>query len=74
MSTYAQTLYVDSAFGVPQDLPKAGLPLENPYVYDATARELKDMAQAGLVNIVNEHIRLVDDEALIDQLTFVRLR
>lgn len=74
MSTYAQSLYSDSEFGVLQDLPKAGVSLENPYAYDATARELKDMAQHGLVGIVNEHVSFVDHEPLIDSLTFVRLR
>src|SRR5688500_12205517 len=50
--TLAHNVYLDSEFGVPQDLPKAGSTLENPYVYDATARELKSMAERGLVRIV----------------------
>ena len=74
MSTYAQTLYLDSAFGVPCDLPKAGVSLENPYVFDAAAREIKHMADGGLVEIVHEHLSALAPEPLIDELTFVRLR
>lgn len=76
MSTYAQNLYVDSAFGIPQDLPKAGGSLENPWVFDATAKELKHMASSGLVEIVHEHVVEAEDahERLIDELTFVRRR
>lgn len=74
MSTYAQSLYVDSQFGVPFELPHAGSALENPHVFDATAKELKHMAQLGLVEIVDEHSMRTDDELLIDRLTFVRRR
>jgi len=74
MSTYAHTLYLDSEFGVPQDLPKAGVSLENPYAYDATARELKHMAEDGRVGIVSEHVSVMNHDRLIDRLTFVRLR
>lgn len=74
MSTFAHTLYIDSEFGVPQDIPKAGVSLENPYAFDATAQELKRMAQSGLVEIVDEHVSVWMHEPLIDKLTFVRLR
>lgn len=48
--------------------------LESPYVCDASARELKDMASQGLVKIVEE--RRLDEapEGLISRLTFERLR
>jgi hypothetical protein len=72
--TLAHIVYLDSEFGVPQDLPKAGSTLENPYVYDATARELKSMAERGLVRIVGEHTGGSQDDPLIDSLSFVRLR
>lgn len=74
MSTYAQSLYVDSQFGVPFELPHAGMALENPYVFDATAQELKHMARLGLVEIVDEHATRADEDLLIDRLTFVRRR
>jgi len=74
MSTLAHSVYLDSEFGVLQDLPKAGSTLENPYVFDATARELKEMAEQGFVEIVGEHVACRAAEQLIDQLTFRRLR
>jgi hypothetical protein len=61
-------------FGVPEELPKAGSSLENPYVYDATAKELKSMADRGLLRIVGEHTVGPTDDPLIDKLSFVRLR
>jgi hypothetical protein len=72
--TLAHTAYLDSEFGVLQDLPKAGSTLENPSVYDATARELKSMADQGLLRIVGEHTTGSQEDPLIDALSFVRLR
>jgi hypothetical protein len=72
--TLAHSVYLDSEFGVLQELPKAGSTLENPYVYDATARELKSMADRGLLRIVDEHCSAAQDEPLIDKLCFVRMR
>lgn len=74
MPTIAQTVYLDSEFGVAQDLPRAGSTLENPFVYDAVAQELKNMADRGLVEIVSERHSEVARESLIDRLTFRRLR
>jgi hypothetical protein len=71
--TLARSVYLDSEFGVPQDLPKAGSPLENPYVYDDAAKELKAMAEHGLVEILSERTAR-GSESLIDRLTFKRLR
>jgi hypothetical protein len=74
MHTLAQATYFDSRFGVDCELPHAGSALENPYVYDASARELKAMAERGLVEVVDEQRRVVHDEALIRHLKFRRLR
>jgi hypothetical protein len=74
VSTLAHSVYRDSEFGVPQELPKAGSPLENPYVFDATARELKAMADRGLVEILSEHVASQTQDLLIDRLRFKRLR
>ncbi len=74
MSTFAHSAYRDSEFGLPQDLPKAGTSLENPYAFDASAKELKMMAQLGLVEILDEHVTFQMPEPLIDRLRFVRLR
>jgi hypothetical protein len=70
----AQSVYLDSEFGVPQDLPKAGTTLENPYVYDSAAKDLKSMAESGLLRIVDEHVTQSSPERLIDRIRFVRLR
>jgi hypothetical protein len=74
MPTFAQTAYRDSEFGVAQDLPRAGTALENPFVYDAVAKELKGMADQGLVEIVSERVTEVARETLIERLRFRRLR
>jgi hypothetical protein len=72
--TLALSAYLDSEFGVPQDLIGAGSALENPFVYDAAARELKEMADAGLVTILSERTRVTPEDVLIDQLRFMRVR
>ena len=74
MTTLAQTLYLDSEFGIPLDVPWVGSTLENPFVYDSVARELKAMAERGLIEIVAEHQRQVSSDQLIDNLRFRRLR
>ena len=74
MRTLAHSVYLDSEFGVPQELPKAGSTLENPYVYDETAKEPKSMADQGLLRVVHEQITGPQDEPLIDKICFVRLR
>jgi hypothetical protein len=68
MRTLAQSLYAESSFGVESELPHAGSALENPYVYDASARELKELAARGLVEVVSEQTRYIGDEALIGRL------
>ena len=73
MSSLAQSLFLDSELRVEQELPRAGSALENPYVYDAVAREIKQMAQRGLVEIVQEH-RSHAGEPLIRSLRYRRLR
>jgi hypothetical protein len=74
MSTLVQTVYLDSEFGVATDLEAAGTSLENPYVYDSAARELKSMAQEGLVEIVREQVVQGVAEPLIKHISFARLR
>jgi hypothetical protein len=73
MHTLAQSAYLDSEFGTLSELPSAGSALENPYVYDASAKEIKRMASRGLVRIVDER-RTGTDQELISRLTFERLR
>ncbi len=72
MHTLAQSAYLDSIFGIDEELPRAGSALENPYVFDASARELKAMAAEGLLDIVEEHTTRFAGEVLIDRLRFRR--
>ncbi len=74
MHTLAQTAYLDARLGVVQQLPKVGSALEVPLVFDASARELKRMAEQGKVEIVCEHLTQTGCETLIDQLAFRRIR
>ena len=74
MRTLAHSAYLDSSFGTATDLPRAGSALENPFVYDAAARELKAYADRGLIEIVAEHKVRHADEDLIGRLRFRRLR
>jgi hypothetical protein len=72
MATLAEAVFIESGFGVECELPRSGCALENPYVYDASARELKALAERGEVDIVSEHASLVGREMLIDHLRFRR--
>ena len=74
MSQLVKSIYLESAFGVPTELESAGTALENPYVYDSAARELKSMAEAGLVKIIREQVRHGYSEPLIKSISFARLR
>ena len=73
MHTLAQSAYLDSISGIDEELPRAGSALENPYVFDASARELKAMAAEGLLDIVEEHTTRLAGEVLIDRLRFRRV-
>jgi len=73
MRTLAQALYQDSMSGVEHELPSAGSSLENPLVFDDAAREIKAMAERGLVQILSEHRADTVWGALIDKLSFKRL-
>ena len=74
MRTLARSAYLDSSFGVTTDLPHAGSALENPFVFDDAARELKKLADRGLIEIVAEQTVRHADEQLIGRLSFKRLR
>jgi hypothetical protein len=47
MGTFARSVYFYSELGVEQELPRAGSALENPFVFDAAAQELKAHGRAG---------------------------
>lgn len=74
MRTLARSVYLDSQYGVDQDLPRAGSALENRFVFDDVARELKAMATQGLVEIVGERTVHAGADELIEALRFKRLR
>lgn len=74
MQTLAESAYLDSQPGVLSELPSAGSALENPFVYDSSAREMKVMAAQGLIKIVEEQRSGGRLGGLISRLTFRRLR
>ena len=74
MRSVVQSIYLDSTPGTLIELDPAGTSLENPYVYDSAARELKAMADRGLVKIVREEVRESARPPLIDRIFFTRLR
>ena len=74
MRTLSTSIYLASDVGVPTEVEPAGTSLENPYVYDSVARDLKAMAGEGLLRIVDERCRQGTNDAPIDRLSFVRLR
>ena len=74
MRSLVHAIYLDSAPGELTELEPAGTGLENPYVYDSAARELKKMAEEGLVTIVREQTRRDAGRDLIDRIAFARVR
>jgi hypothetical protein len=74
MPSLARSLFMDSELAVDCELPRAGTPLENPFVYDAVAREFKQMAYSGLVEILGEHAQINEAGTLIDSLQYRRVR
>jgi len=74
VSQLVRSIYLDSEVGVSTELVPDGPPLENPYVYDSAARELKAMAEKGLVRIVHEQVCGAAEEPLIGRISFARLK
>jgi hypothetical protein len=74
MRSLLRSIYLDSQPGELIELEAAGTGLENPYVYDSAARELKAMAAEGLVTIVREETRDDAGRELIDRIAFARVR
>ena len=74
MRTLSTTIFLDADVGVRTDVEPAGTALENPYVYDSVARDLKAMERQGLLRVVHEKSRQGAVEGPIDRISFVRLR
>lgn len=71
MSPLIEVAYLDSELGALTPLVPAGSSLENRSVYDSAARELKALADEGLVEIADER---TTDESLIEAISFRRVR
>ena len=74
MRDLVHAMYLESELGVVQELEAAGTTLENPYVYDSAARDLKLMADHGLVRIIDERVQSGATGPLIRTIRFERLR
>ena len=74
MRTLARSAYLDSKLGVDSELQGAGSALEHPIVYDSAAREIKELASQGFVEIIEEHQREIGGDVLIDRLRYRRMR
>jgi len=73
MMSFAENLIAFTPVGLVAELPRAGTALENRYVYDAAAREIKHHAERGRVAIVDEHCVRAGDGQVISRLSFKRL-
>ena len=74
MRTLSRSIFLSADVGVSVDVEPAGTSLENPYVYDSVARDLKAMEREGLLRVVNEKSRQGNVDGPIDRISFIRLR
>lgn len=74
MNDLARSIYLESRIGVLTCLEPTSASLQNPHVYDKVAKELKVLAGEGLLQIVGEQVRQRFSDALIDRISFARLR
>lgn len=70
----AHSVFLESEIGAVEELPRSGTVMENPFVFDAVAKDLKRMAVSGLLEIVDEHRTSAGPEPLIDSIRYRRLR
>jgi len=75
MKSFAMSMFLDSELGAETELPHAGSALEHPLVFDRVARDLRELAAQGRLEITHEHQNGPGGEGdgLIDQLRFRRL-
>lgn len=70
----ARQLFAQAPLGEPVRLPQAGTSLENPYVFDSVAREIKFAAsEFGALEVVEERTHGDSADALIVDFVFRRL-
>jgi len=73
MHTRAQSACTHSSSGIHEELRHAVSALENPYVFDASAREWQASRAKVLLDTLEERATRVADEVLIDRLRFGRV-
>jgi hypothetical protein len=74
MSSLAAQLLRESAYGELQALPRAGTPLENPWVYDSVGRDMREFAKRGLIEIVVDREAVHGDANLLTEFQYRRRR
>jgi hypothetical protein len=72
MTSIAQSIHAVAPIGAVTELPAAGTSLENPFVYDAAAREIKEMVNMGCTEVVDERVARCGNEFLTVYLAFRR--
>lgn len=73
MRTLARGIYASAGVGIEVMLPHSGSWLENALVYDASAREIKALAERGLVRIVSKRTVASGTRSVITELVFSKL-
>ncbi len=74
MQTLATSAYLEADVGAVSELRREGSSLENPYVYDSAAREIKALAERGLVTVVDEQTSGDPRMPLTTAIRFKKLR
>jgi len=74
MTTIAWRLYWEADVGSITCLSGSGTGLENPFVFDAAAREFKRLEAQGLVHVVDERVTRSGGDDVITELSFSKLR
>ncbi len=63
----ARQIFAQAPVGEPVRLPQAGTSLENPYVFDSVAREIKFAgSEFGELEVIEERTHASDDGLIID--------
>ncbi|MCU0814191.1 MAG: hypothetical protein MUC32_07670 [Burkholderiaceae bacterium] len=73
MPSIAHSIHAFAPIGAVVELPSAGTWLENPYVYDAAARDIKAFVAHGCTEIVDEKVEHLGGEPITVHLAFRRL-
>ena len=74
MQTLATSAYLEADVGAISELRRAGSSLENPYAYDSAAREIKALAERGLVAVIDERTSGDPATPLTTSIRFKKLR